>query len=430
MKDKSPLSLFVSLLVLVGMLLPLSLPVAGRATAHNSELAAGLQSAHLATPGETSALTETVHVDITVNGLSPRAASVEVGAMVEWTNQTTELVHLVTGWQYTVFLPAVLRSHTGTQADGSPSTVLSPPKHPQDGWADVEIPAGGTHSHTFTKPGRYRYHVTYGQVVGESGVHPSNSVGSSPDNGWVDVQPSATVSIPAGEFQMGCTHKYYDPCSDDELPLHAVYLDPYYIDKYEVTNAQYAVCVTEGLCDPPRGYQSRTRNFYYDNPTYADYPVINVNWQMATDYCAWAGKRLPTEAEWEKAARGTWQRVFPWGDMEPACWLANFADGGYCVGDTTQVGAYPYGASPYGAMDMAGNVEEWVSDWYDPDYYDASPYNNPQGPAEGPYLKVTRGGKFDFSYTSIRTASRQDAYAYGGASWDFLGFRCALSASD
>ena len=149
---------------------------------------------------------------------------------------------------------------------------------------------------------------------------------------------------------------------------------------YYVAATQYEQCVTALECAAPANSSSYSRPSYYGNPLYYAYPVVNVTWYQANDYCQWADKRLPTEAEWEKAARGSSDtRPYPWGTTVPICDLANC---GMNVGDTSAVGSYPLGASPYGALDMAGNVMEWVNDWFSDTYYGSlpPPVLNPQGP--------------------------------------------------
>lgn len=224
------------------------------------------------------------------------------------------------------------------------------------------------------------------------------------------------VLVPAGTFMMGSNSE------SDERPVHSVSLGAFYIDEFEVTNAQYQMCAGGGPCIVPDKTGSTTHPSYYGNPQFADYPVIWVDWNMAKTYCDWRGNgtRLPTEAEWEKAARGTEERIYPWGDGI-GCAYANYSG---CNGDTVSVGSYRSGKSIYGVYEMAGNVWEWVSDWYDKAYYASAgaARDNPQGPTGGG-LHVLRGGSFLSGELSVRTAMRY----YGPVSYKTpgVGFRCA-----
>ncbi len=212
--------------------------------------------------------------------------------------------------------------------------------------------------------------------------------------------------VPAGEFTMGS-----DTGPDDEKPEHEVHLDTFFIDKFEVTNAHYNICVAEKIC-----YQPLSTDHIID---FNNHPVVNVTWEMAMTYCEWREGYLPSEAQWEKAARGTDSRTYPWGN-EINCNKANYSD---CTTGTTPVGSYEEGKSVYGVYDMAGNVWEWVADWYSETYYFQSPYQNPTGPSDGTD-RVLKGGAWFSSMNDSRSSNRADARIHR----EFYGFRCAKDA--
>jgi len=238
-------------------------------------------------------------------------------------------------------------------------------------------------------------------------------------NGFVDEQCTPGMAlIPSGCFNMGDA---FSEGGSDELPVHNVCItSDFYMDVNEVTNAEYAACVCASGCTAPGDSSSYSRGSYYGNPTYHDFPVIYVSWNQATAYCTWAGKRLPTEAEWEYAARGglSGQR-YPWGDTISGS-NANYMDSGDpWDNDTSQVAYYP--ANGYGLYDMAGNVFEWVNDWYLSTYYSVSPTNDPPGPASGTY-RVLRGGSWNINTYALRVAYRMNRNPTN--QFYYLGFRC------
>ncbi|MBK8783605.1 MAG: SUMF1/EgtB/PvdO family nonheme iron enzyme [Anaerolineales bacterium] len=232
----------------------------------------------------------------------------------------------------------------------------------------------------------------------------------------VDLKTSALdgmeqVYVPEGNFLMGKG----EVRKNADSPMHIIYLDAFWMDKYEVSNAMYLKCLQAGTCT-----DMVSDNITYRNWVYRDHPVTYVAWEQAGLYCQWAGRRLPTEAEWEKAARGTDGRQYPWGDELPNPRLANFD--GTMIHEAVSIYRYPLGASPYGALNMSGNVREWVTDWYGEDYYLVMPYANPTGPETG-FERSLRGGSYSEDKNEVTTTNRmRHEPQSAGLS---RGFRCA-----
>ena len=223
------------------------------------------------------------------------------------------------------------------------------------------------------------------------------------------------VLVPEGQFRMGTGETY----KNADSPQHQVFLDAFWIDGVEVSNAMYLKCIDAGSCA-----QLASDNTQYRNWIYRDHPVTYVTWQQAADYCQWAGRRLPTEAEWEKAGRGTDGRNYPWGNEHPNPYLANFNES--MIHESVSVYRYPLGMSPYGALNMSGNVREWVSDWYDPRYYLNTPSTNPTGSDTGSERSL-RSGSYNEDKIEIEITFR---YKHEPESAGLSrGFRCAESAS-
>jgi eukaryotic-like serine/threonine-protein kinase len=309
------------------------------------------------------------------------------------------------------------------------STAINPTKPTGENVAAVEVPGSATptkesnntptpiSSQTITSPNSSDTDTPETPIISDEDDCQSGNMAVS------EIDDMKLLCVPAGEFLMGAA-------PDDqraaiyEQPQHTVYLDAFWIDETEITNAQYARCVDAGACEQPLNLGSEIRSNYFGNPEFDTYPAIAIHWDSAKTYCEWAGRQLPNEAQWEKAARGDSGNTYPWGNAEISGALVNFGSG---IGDTTAVGTYPKGASPYGALDMAGNAAEWTADWFDLEYYRVSPDSNPIGPLEGS-AKVLRGGSWIDAVTNLRAAKRF---------WDDprsvrvrYGFRCAMPITE
>jgi hypothetical protein len=225
---------------------------------------------------------------------------------------------------------------------------------------------------------------------------------------WID--GSTLVYVPPAEFSMGN--------GSFDAPAHNVTLDGFWMYQTEVTNRMFAQCVAVGACTPPT---DELGGPVYSNPEYANHPVVGVSWNQSQAYCAWSQGQLPTEAQWEKAARGLAGNAYPWGNDKPACDLVNI---GYCSGRTSEVNAFPAGVSPYGLFDMAGNVFEWVGDWYGETYYKDAPSVNPVGPDSGEFRSV-RGSSFETDFDQAESALRH--FLNPSNHRRDTGFRCAVT---
>jgi formylglycine-generating enzyme required for sulfatase activity len=293
--------------------------------------------------------------------------------------------------------------------------------------------------------GALQIEFTNSKQTGSFGTYSMRRASSRRDGMWM-------VFVPEGSFLMGS-----DNGPDDETPSHIVWLDAFWIDQTEVTNAQFGQFIRESNYQTDAEASGWSYVYAMQSTKWVkvngadwshpggplstlegleDLPVAYISWNDAMRYCQWANRRLPSEAEWEKAARGTDGRRYPWGDQNPDCHLLNYADknitlswadnkedDGYAF--TSPAGHYPLGASPYGALDMAGNVWEWVNDWYDPNYYHGQNlWINPPGPSTQSG-RVLRGGSWADSAIVTRSTLRLGYYPMDG--YAYYGFRCATS---
>lgn len=404
-------------LVVTPVLTPLSLVVTGTATP-TPTTALGLSptssnpSAAAHTPSATAALTApsapppTLLVTLTPT-LSPTATPSPTPANTVTPRPTDSPTATVTPWPTntaTTTKTATPLPSATTTATPSPTTLPSATATPSP-LPTLTFTPSSTASNTPTNSPTALPTATPSPSATATATNTATPI--TPVAGATQVNPmdsAVYVFVPAGPFVMGST------TTKDEQPVHTVTLQAFWIKQTEVTNAEYGRCVTAKACTPPT-------NQRWSDPAFASHPVTNINWAQANQYAEWVGGRLPTEAEWEKVARGADARVYPWGQQEISDQLLNY---NFVKGATVPVGSYPDGASTYGALDMAGNVEEWVADWYSDSYYASSPAENPAGPEQG-IFRVVRGGSFNSTRVAVRTTARGKALPNTG--FPSVGFR-------
>jgi serine/threonine protein kinase/formylglycine-generating enzyme required for sulfatase activity len=327
------------------------------------------------------------------------------------------------------FFDTVPPEQAGTPGHG-PWKLYGGPR-PFRGYSTAERPAAATQMCILVANPDHSVQANSGNCMDLPDVDTGATTGNATEIATSSEQPSSDYTpvtftdnwgiemalIPAGSFEMGSTEG-----EPDAMPVHTVHLDDYYIDRYEVTNGQYKKCVDAGACNPHYELSSTTRENYYGNPEFDNFPVIYVTWYDGVNYCKWRGARLPTPAEWEKAGRGPDNRTFPWGeDYDMTCDTLNFNN---CVGDTSAVGSYVADQSVYGVFDMAGNVREWTSEYYRP-YPGGDPNASPN---YGKGHREIRSGSFGNEDWQVRLPNR--------ASWfpshesHQRGFRCALTPEE
>jgi serine/threonine protein kinase len=303
-----------------------------------------------------------------------------------------------------------------TQAAVAPSTDTPEPPRSTAVVIIEEIPTDTptlpppTHTPTVSPPASDTLAIPTATPTATEAAAPTATPTSPPPP--TAVAPQNTILIPPGTFLMGSAAGM-----PNEAPEHTVSISAFFIDKFEVSNADYRQCVAAGGCTPAATVDAFTYAGYRDDPAFNDYPVISVTWNQAQAYCRWAGKRLPTEAEWEYAARGSDNFIWSWGNnFDPALSAAS-------APDTQPVNSYPGGVSPFGLFNMTGNVNEWVQDVYDAGFYAVSPAENPVNAGSGEN-RVYRGGSFDNTDGSFYTTSRRYDKPATYADVD-VGFRCA-----